>query len=180
MGEFAQLKRTRETIKIGTCEDMYYLRWEHRELVRPIHGNVDPADPALTLRFRLPFPDEDSVDPGAYTDHSRHILMPGYSPKWLAEAKPGLLQIHHPSGLLVNLPCHHGHRLPEGVKAFWNGKAHHLALVQVKWDAASQRLLPVVGCVFCHDKWVAEWENVLPYITDEGLHKRLKAYAGEQ
>ena len=58
MGEYAKHKG--EEIKIGTCENMYYLRFDQRHKVKALPGNVDPngAD-AYALRFRFPWPNED-------------------------------------------------------------------------------------------------------------------------
>jgi len=66
MGEYAKFGNSE--IKIGTCEDMYYLRFEDRYKVRHLPGNVDPNkdSEAAHLRFRLPFPDEDHILPGGY------------------------------------------------------------------------------------------------------------------
>ena len=51
MGEYA--KRNGKEIKIGTCESMYYLRYEHRKQVQPMPGNVNPApDVPVTNRSR--------------------------------------------------------------------------------------------------------------------------------
>ena len=39
MGEYAIRKSDGESIKIGTCEDMYYLRYEDRFKVTPEEGS---------------------------------------------------------------------------------------------------------------------------------------------
>lgn len=54
MGEYATINATGETVKIGTCESLYYLRFDQRELVTPEAGWPD------IYRYRFPFPDEDS------------------------------------------------------------------------------------------------------------------------
>ena len=71
MGEYA--KYGNRQIKIGTCEDMYYLRFDQRRKVRPEDGSVDPVRDAHSLRFRFPFPDEDGISPGEFADHDRSI-----------------------------------------------------------------------------------------------------------
>ena len=58
MGEYA--KHDGHEVKIGTCEDMYYLRLEDCRKVQPIPNSLNPAT-CEGLRFRLPFPDEDNV-----------------------------------------------------------------------------------------------------------------------
>ena len=44
MGEYAQRISDGERVKIGTCEDMLYLRFEDRAKVSALAGNVDPND----------------------------------------------------------------------------------------------------------------------------------------
>ena len=72
MGEYAKLKTTGEDVKIGTCENMYYLRFEDRYKV--IYDlSFD------NYRFRLPFPDEDNIGIGNYNNYDRGIdLIPHY------------------------------------------------------------------------------------------------------
>ena len=72
MGEYANYRG--DEIKIGTCESMYYLRYEDRHLVEWIRGNVD-ASRDTGLLWRLPFPDEDGRGPGNYEDYGRGIQL---------------------------------------------------------------------------------------------------------
>lgn len=68
MGEYATYKGKR--IKIGTCENMYYLRPDQIDLVEDEHGLFDHLD---EVRFRFPFPDEDHVNPGAFDPYNRRV-----------------------------------------------------------------------------------------------------------
>jgi len=70
MGEYALRKSDDTEIKIGTCEDMYYLRYEDRDKVSKLPNSLDPRT-EYNLRFRLPFPDEDDIKPGEYDDYNR-------------------------------------------------------------------------------------------------------------
>jgi hypothetical protein len=179
MGEYALLDG-REQIKIGTCENMYYLRIEDVHRVRKDVYSLN-AQTEPDLRFRLPYPDEDSLEPGSYGDYSRTYPLHGYSPEWLDEADVGGYQLRHESGLLLNVPCHHGRKLPEvgpGMSAHWNGKGHFLELAFVK-RTASGEVLPIVRCRACGDMWRDSWENVLPFILDETLRDRLAKHAQE-
>lgn len=62
MGEHA--KYDGETIKIGTCENLYGVRAEQRHWLT--ESSIDFEDPEVLreVRFRFPFPDEDEVPPG--------------------------------------------------------------------------------------------------------------------
>lgn len=105
MGEYAEHRG--ERIKIGTCEDMYYLRFDQRERVRALAGNVDPVKDAAALRFRFPWPDEDRIQPGgAFEVFDRGLTVYGFT-------VPADSGIEHYSvqfraereGYLISLPC---------------------------------------------------------------------------
>ena len=67
MGEYALRKSDRESIKIGTCEDMYYLRYEDQDKVIPESGSD------FGNRWRIPFPSEDNILPGDYDSGFRQV-----------------------------------------------------------------------------------------------------------
>lgn len=178
MGEYAIRKRDNQRIKIGTCEDMYYLRWDDRAEVFPESGSLNPATEANHLRFRLPFPDEDGQGPGG-GEPFRSIVLIDFVP---SEGMPsGRIQLHHaPSGVLISIPCHHGFALPEvtpDMTIGWNGKPPHF------WQLRSIRcadslLHPVVGCCACNEQFRATWEDVLPCIKgNDVLRERLEVYS---
>lgn len=190
MGEYAKFNG--REIKIGTCESMYYLRYEDRARVDPVPHSLDPAK-VTGLFFRLPYPDEDGQEPGSYKMHNkgyrlgkREELPNGQSywadwhPEDAADADPGIIQLSHESGLLLNVPCHHGAKLPdvgEHVKAFWNGKSHALELSSVK-SMPGGITRPVYHCRWCGSMWSCEWEEILPYCgLDAEMLRRLEGYA---
>lgn len=177
MGENAKRISDGATVKIGTCESMYYLRFEDRGNVRALPGNVNPTGDAGELRFRVPFPDEDSVKIGEYADHARGARLyregeRGYTEDYSdpdLSAEPGIIQLTHPSGVLVNLPCYHGEKLPEAPKGggiFWNGKSHALELGMIRGIVVDGALaaLPVIRCRHCGGMWRSSWEKVWDYI----------------
>ena len=192
MGEYAKRKSDGVDIKIGTCESMYYLRWDDRHKVTPLPGSLNPATEA-NLYWRLPLPEEDGILPGAYESHDKSItLLPweeeddrwkSYEPDDDVEA--GNIQLHHESsGLLLNVKCYHGVKLPyvgADVKAFWNGKAsHNWELCFIKNHQppdGQQELRPLVRCRHCGSMFREQWVNVLPHIQSKPLRDRLFAYA---
>lgn len=188
MGEYARFNGT--DIKIGTCENMYYLRFEDRYKVRPIAGNVNPAR-VTGLRWRLPFPDEDHCQPGSHKEYNRglrlykvHELDSGrvscedYPTTAEMAQSAGYLQLTHACGLLVNVPCYHGYKLPSvgDGKAFWNGRGHFIELLYVK-NLASGDIVPIIGCRHCGELWRADWSDVLPWVADAAMRTRLSRYA---
>jgi hypothetical protein len=198
MGEYAIRNSDGQEIKIGTCESMYYLRFEDRFKVSGIpgreDGNVKPwiDEEAAQIRFRLPFPDEDNLLPGEYKQHDRGERLwkkvgegrfetcEGFSDPTTAD-DPGTVQLTHPCGLLLNVPCYHGEKLPESskdIKAHWNGKSWFLELYQLRpvlVDGLLQ-IFPVVHCRFCRQAWRYKWSDVIDYLHGE-MKDRLAGYA---
>lgn len=179
MGEYAIRKSDGERIKIGTCEDMYYLRYEDRAKVRALSGNVDPEREATALRFRLPFPDEDGLEPGSYEDYNRGVLLfrgNEYFTDDETANDPGNIQLTHPSGLLVNVPCYHGAKLPAlgDARVFWNGKSPSLEMRQLRPTDGGVK--PIVACRWCNGAWRYDWSDIWEYIHDPALRIALCMY----
>lgn len=176
MGEYATYKGN--SIKIGTCEDMYYIRYEDREKVLPEENSLD-CSKELDLRWRLPFPDEDDLEPGQYKIYNRGEILNGFADPYTIK-DVGIIQVSHEIGLLINLPCYHGEKMPEikgdGVKVFWNGKSPAYALTAIKNTEIGCN--PIVSCRFCQTAWRHEWKDVLPFVTDKELKYRLEKYEG--
>jgi len=183
MGEYA--KYNGQSVKIGTCESMYYLRYSQRHDVQAEAHSLDPAT-TTGLFWRLPFPDEDAVPPGSFKEHNRGFRLyrngtgtasnpvEDFNPEGL---EPGTIQLSHPSGLMVNVPCHHGAKLPEvgGANSFWNGRTWHLELASIK-NLPDGTFRPVVHCRFCGQMWSFDWSDVKDYIAPE-MWSRLEQYA---
>ena len=180
MGEYAIRKSDSQRIKIGTCESMYYLRLEDKNKVQPENGS------GFGWYWRLPHPEEDGILPGDYDSHVANLRLwnkpagEKYGHDFTdptAADRPGTIQLRHECGLLVNVPCYHGYKLPEinpPAQAFWNGKGWFLELKCLRTDG--ERVHPVVECRHCHEAWRYRWADVLPYIHGE-MKKRLEKYA---
>ena len=150
MGEYAIRKSDGESIKIGTCEDMYYLRYEDRCKVTPEEGS------GFGYRWRLPFPDEDCIRPGEYGSGFRGIELTtgtcvgdnGEDEEF--EFRP--IDSNY-DNLLLPLGLH-----PGGRRGDVSSRQHRQRPVERK-------------------RYRESWLNVLPHINDEGLKERLQAYA---
>jgi len=130
MGEFASYKG--ESVKIGTCENMYYLRADQVGLVIREKNSLDPADKETQaqLRFRFPWPDEDGTEPGGdgFQPYERAVVVHGMQPPPRIEHNN--VQFLAP-GYVASLPCPEGpfqdgyrvHRngFPGAVKIAWQG-----------------------------------------------------------
>lgn len=181
MGEYARRKRDGVEVKIGTCSDMYYIRYEDRDKVARLQNSLD-CSVEFNLRWRLPFPDEDKVKIGEYEDYCRGCGLSGFNDYDGMIDNVGTLQLTHESGLLINVPCYHGIKLPDitgpKVGAFWNGKSNHIELSSVK-NMPDGTLRPVIRCRYCGESWRSEWEYVLPHLYDRELKERLEVYAAK-
>ncbi len=143
MGEYAQYNGHR--IKIGTCEDMLYLRADQAHDVTPERGSVDPVKNADKIRFRFPWPDEDGKEPGSFEPFRSLHVSGCESPP---EVEHGSIQFRNDAGLLVSLPC------PEGVagkaapyKIHYNGYSGKVKIVQQR--LVDGKLVLICQCGSC-------------------------------
>jgi hypothetical protein len=143
-----------DSAKIGTCEDMYYLRAYQREQVSGWDGDWS------TVRFRFPWPDEGAIEPGGdFKDHKRSLALPGISPP------PELAEEHHAvqfiasAGYNVCLPCpESGQTLADAegrpLTIHRNGCAGAVCLVQQRlWEGL---LIALLECGACGLAWRLE------------------------
>lgn len=166
MGKYALYGRDR--IKVGTCEDMYYLRASQAWLVRRDCGSLDPRDESIPLRFRFPFPDEDDVRPGDFEDYKRKLGIPDDVSRELGLVAPehSLVQFHHPHGYFINAPCPESPegralREPGGAVRLWaNGVGARFGIEQQKRVPGGE-LRVVLCCMAC--------ESAFSLDRDEGL-----------
>ena len=197
MGEYAIDKRTGGKVKIGTCENMYYLRLEQINDVIPLAPeNVDPKKDIEELYFRLPRKDEDGIEAGDFEYCGGYGAKPIrlYVPETItvdgeqkrnplydkhlddlravAQKRKGRLQVRHECGIVVNIPCYHGATLPLPDGMFYNGHdPHRLAALAVGVRQGKPWVL--VGCRTCGEGlWWFERgelaETFKPFADDAG------------
>ncbi len=158
MGEYAIYKGRR--VKIGTCEDMYYLRADQAHLVRPDRGSVDPVRDREHIRFRFPWPDEDGIEPGAFEDHNRSLTVWGVKPpKGLYHHS---VQFKADNGYLLSLPCPES-EIERAYVIHKNGYGGAVKLAQQRY--VDDQLVAVCECGGCGTKWrLATIEDAQPII----------------
>lgn len=149
MGEYA-ISGGKE-IKIGTCEDMYYLRADQRYAVRALSGNVDPASTAdlKTIRFRFPWPDEDGQAPGSFERYDRALGLYGIDVP--TDVEHGNVQFVASAGFLVSLPCPEsaaGKAFSDTFRIHRNGYPGPVQIVQTALRGG--RWVLVARCGGCH------------------------------
>jgi len=152
MGEYAVSDGLR--VKIGTCEDMLYLRAD--QTGKLAESDVDFGDRAVleVVRFRFPWPDEDGNAPGDFDDPFRGLRL------WGAEVpegvEHGLVQFSARNGYLVSLPCPedpiHGDS-PEYV-VHRNGYGGPASLIAQGWRGG--RLVGIARCNGCEHAYRLE------------------------
>lgn len=171
MGEYATLRRNGENIKIGTCEDMYYLRHNQRNQVTAELGSVDPNNPATAseLRFRFPWPDEDALeagDDGPGHRYHRGVYVPGATVP-AGGVEHYTVQFKADAGYLVSLPCPEGQpdAIP-GLTIHRNGFSGAVHLVSQKPTPDGTTLRAIFRCGGCGVMWRAEtWADAEPYVV---------------
>ena len=161
MGEYAKY-RGRE-VKIGTCEDMYYLRADQARDVQPISNSLNPWRERYVLRFRFPFPDEDGTEPGAFEPYERGYTIPqGYVFEHSDPTDHHSIQLvsNYPSGYLVSLPCPQSGRVIEGAQVMRNGGPAGWQITKQKFLRSDgdgpDTLAVVISCAICRVSYRVE------------------------
>lgn len=155
MGEFAEYGGQR--IKIGTCEDMYYLRADQILKISPLDGNVNPRQDYC--RFRFPWPDEDHIAPGGFDRHNRGVALWGVEVP--AEVNHDSVQFTAP-GYNVCLPCPEGPS-DHGLKIARNGHPGPVQICQQR--RIGDHLVLIARCGGCGAKYnLPTWDDAKPYV----------------
>jgi len=162
MGEYGLVSG--ERVKLGTCEDMYYLRADQVAQVQRDSHSLDVKDPEVQaeIRFRFPWPDEDNVRPGEFETFERAVGLYGVQPPEGVEHHS--VQFVAQAGYLVSLPCPESTNLkPLGITVHRNGFPGPVKIVQ---QAYREGVLAVIcQCGGCGAKYnlptLAEAEPVI-------------------
>lgn len=189
MGEYATNKRTGERFKMGVCNDMYYVRYEQRAM-------FDYDYPTDNFRWRIPTPDEDSIEMGCY-DYSLckdgDVVPPNLAidtyelPK---DAVKAMQENDYPMqlseglmGLQVKVRCPHGLPFEGGAYEVdcqpgrflqsygYNSFPEVLYLAALKNTAKD--LLVCVKCRCCAGMWSFSLPEILPVIKSLWMQLRL-------
>lgn len=181
MGEYAKLKGSGAEVKIGTCEQMYYLRWDQADQVWAQHGNVDPVrDRFDGIRFRFPFPDEDRIQPGEFEDYDRAFRIDGI--EQTDDHEHYHVQFKASNGYLLSIPCpESGTRSADrmslrvdvaggSVKVGLNGYGGSFGIHSQRWlredEDGPERLVTVCRCLGCGALWrLHTWEQAEPIVV---------------
>ncbi len=152
MGEYAKWKG--EQIKIGTCEDMYYLRADQAKLVTAEKGSVDPIKDQDEIRFRFPWPDEDTTQPGSFENPFRAIGLHDVKPPPLGKLDHQNVQFKADVGYLLSVLCpeaEEGSGSDHNLTFHRNGFSGSVKVVQQRW--AGSKLVTICQCGGCGAKY---------------------------
>ena len=184
MGEYAKRKIDGAEVKIGTCESMYYLRYEQR---KEVAYNFQPEKGKHTeWLWRIPTPKEDGILPGDFeyggllNDHKfipYELKLKNIDNETAEQIASfvGLTQVYNEKlGMLINMPCYHGLRLPdkvEGFQFFWNGKVDALHLCYL---ANKEKELEVgIKCNACGKMLSGSFTEIAPMMVSLWMKLRL-------
>jgi len=174
MGEYATRISDGQNIKIGTCEQMYYLRADQVHLVRGQRGSVDPQDlkHAGSIRFRFPFPQEDGNAPGDFEDYDYGLGLSGVEVPDDIEHHNLQFTRNYPQsgGMLLGIPCP---RSKDGKaskpRVHYNGYSGSVHIHSQR--LVDGKLMLVLRCGDCHALWrvttLEECQPVLDVLEKE-------------
>jgi hypothetical protein len=175
MGEYAR-RLDGQRVKIGTCESMYYLRFDQRSQVRHESGNVDPnGQDMYELRFRFPWPEEDHEAPGDFSQWPYEKTQAVHGAVPFPEFEHYPVQFTASAGYCMSIPCPES--LPgatgsssdrmdfHGAKIFRNGFPGRLGIAYQK-PLRDGTLCLVVRCGGCGAMVrLEEWKSAEPVVV---------------
>jgi hypothetical protein len=186
MGEY--LHKNGGAVKIGTCENLYYYRYEDFKKERFDEGEAGKA-PYLkpnVYRFRFPFPDEDNISPGEYKEHNKGLLfiVPKLINLDIMDHKEIFIRTdtyitEGAPAMGMQIPCPMGEHFPKEIQLFdWqNARNNHIfELVQQKPiinEMGLLKLWTVIRCPYCHEMVRIDAEEVgkiMKYVTTNPAH----------
>lgn len=212
MGEYAKNIKTGEEVKLGTCEVMHYCTLGQRKET-DYHWNYNyrwywrlPLVPAMkkgnySWQWVFDYECKHAGD-GNYEDwkYSSQTII-NDEKFWKSvekdcpdsiEENAGFFQLHHDCGMLLNVPCYHGYKLPENtgdIKVFWNGKTpYQMRLSHIVTEGKDVKV--EISCNACGRSWsvsIDELEDLMTYeemerVSDENgwhMEKVTKCYNEE-
>jgi hypothetical protein len=171
-----------QSLKLGTCENLYYTTYQvlkkRVNYLMHVDGNLQPHKYLNdnVFRFRFPFPDENHEKLfGEYDDFERGVLIS--VPKSLG------VEIGHGTSFFrtdnnnrsagpvigFRLPCIQDESFPNSIQKFdWSNTANQTIFEVVQQKLVGKELQTVVRCPYCGQLCrlsKKEAENIAEYVT---------------
>lgn len=186
MGEYARRKIDGQEVKIGTCNRIYYCRYDQKNEI-DYHYNSD------NLIWRIPNPDEDGTLPG---DYNYSLLRDDVIVPWKLKLdssklkqediailkETGTIQLSDKRmGLLVSIRCPHGLPLKQDANAqfSWGYNGHQNTLHLCGLKNTQRELTVVFSCASCGSIWSASFNELEPLIESLWMKLRLLRQVSE-
>lgn len=174
MGEYAKRKKDGVEVKLGTCESMYYCRFDQVK-----DTNYKCYD---NLFWRIPFPEEDGTQVGDYnfrlfTGDNIPCELMLLKENMDADFKETLTNEQHSGTLFledkvtrvrVKVPCYHGLKHPEGRSDYLICSLYLCFLKNTPTE-----LNVGFKCASCERMYSVPFNYIEPLIFDVGMKLRL-------
>lgn len=181
MGEYVNYKN--QPVKIGTCEDLYYVSFEKYTSMIPLltqeANNLPPEEYSRDnagFRFRFPFPDEDKL---IFTNHESYNR--GYL---FSVSKELALEVEHRT-MSISAKCENTYNINISIPCPAGGKLDlkHSPIDNIPMFVKQQKLIDgelwvVLECGYCGTKFRLDKEEAVKYcsfIESEEMKKRILA-----
>lgn len=167
MGEIIKIAGV-ET-KLGTCEDLYYIRFadlkrlRNSGQLRKMDGNLSGAeylDENNGFRYRFPFPEEDDIHAGQYSEYNKAQIF-GVKKSLLADVKHSNIVYHVSAGAMgrANMGSGYGVNLehkcpaaPDFVRSC-SAAPDRLPIAIMQQKQVEGQLWVVCACAYCGAKF---------------------------
>ena len=181
MGEYVKYKK--ECVKIGTCEDLYYVSYQKYVSMLPFlkqeEHNLPPerySEDNSGFRFRFPFPDEDNAEFVSHTDYNRGYIF--------GVTKELALEVEHHE-MSVKAGCENSYNINITIPCPASGKLNlnHSPINNIPMLVKQQKLIEgklwtVLECGYCEAKFridLQDAEKFCAFIESEEIKKRIMA-----
>lgn len=154
MGEYALYNNNE--IKIGTCEQMYYLRADQVQNIHSLPNSVNPRrrEQAESIHFRFPFPGEDAIQPGSFENYNKGVAVYGLEPPDGVEHTTLQFTRNYPQtgGILLSTPCPESKEgKVSGLRFVYNGYSGKVEIHSQRLQ--HDQLCLVLRCGSCGALW---------------------------
>ena len=176
-------------IKLGTCEDLYYVRLTDLQRMK---GAGDYLTPANGYRYRFPFPEEDTMQAGNYDPYNKgypvslsqtaspklYALMTSADYKHMTVCHSASYHGTHNVNMIMPCPLSKEFSNTKEIRLSAGGASIAVVIEQLKW--VDGEIWTVISCPYCEAKIRLDKEhaedlcNTLTLVTTRFDHDQQK------